>query len=364
MAAMSPRERWLAAMRMQPVDRLPFWPKLSGSYAPAQQPPFDTMDNAEIHRWIGSDQHNGISGCVRNQRTKTAGRDEGDDKTQTTSFETPHGTLTRVSKFDPHSQSWHPVKMPVTCREDIKIMRTFVEDTSPCLDPEGLAKANVDKARIGETSVTSNGVGESPLMEWVEWLAGVENAHFFLLDYQDEVEALFEAMQEVLIKRWQIVAEHSVADLIYMIENTSTTLISPTQYRQYCLPHMQAYAKIANAYDRNLVLHMCGTLKDVLPELATLPVRAFEAFTSAPVGNTSLSEGRAACPDTCLVGGTNATLWLASADQIIAEIEADLGRLPHHRGIVVTSAGVMPPLARPETIKAVCDWVKQFPVKT
>ena len=26
----------------------------------------------------------------------------------------------------------------------------------------------------------------------------------------------------------------------------------------------------------------------------------------------------------------------------------------------VTSAGVMPPGCKPETIKAVCDWVKQY----
>lgn len=63
------------------------------------------------------------------------------------------------------------------------------------------------------------------------------------------------------------------------------------------------------------------------------------------------------------MGGTNAVLWTRPADAIIAEIERDLDVLPHHRGLVVTSAGVMPPLAAPETIKAVGDWVKAHPVK-
>ena len=35
-------------------------------------------------------------------------------------------------------------------------------------------------------------------------------------------------------------------------------------------------------------------------------------------------------------------LWLKPANEIIAKIEQDLDELPHHRGIVVTSAGVMP----------------------
>ena len=29
---MTPKERWLAAIHMKLVDRLPFWPKLDGAY--------------------------------------------------------------------------------------------------------------------------------------------------------------------------------------------------------------------------------------------------------------------------------------------------------------------------------------------
>jgi uroporphyrinogen-III decarboxylase len=112
-----------------------------------------------------------------------------------------------------------------------------------------------------------------------------------------------------------------------------------------------------------MVLHMCGLLEALLPDLATIPVRAFEAFTSPPVANTRLAQGREACPDKCLVGGTNAELWTHDAGRIIAEIERDLNALPHHRGIVVSSAGQMPPPCPPETIKAVCDWVKSYPAR-
>jgi uroporphyrinogen-III decarboxylase len=112
-----------------------------------------------------------------------------------------------------------------------------------------------------------------------------------------------------------------------------------------------------------MVLHVCGHLKALLPDLARIPVRAFEAFTSPTVGNTSLLDGRLGCPNTCLIGGTNAALWMEPADAIIAQIRKDLDVLPHHRGIVVTSAGVMPPACKPETIKKVGDWVKAYPVR-
>jgi len=50
---MTPKERWLAAIHMKPVDRLPFWPKLDGAYPKAQDAPFREMDLDAIHDWKG-----------------------------------------------------------------------------------------------------------------------------------------------------------------------------------------------------------------------------------------------------------------------------------------------------------------------
>jgi uroporphyrinogen-III decarboxylase len=148
-----------------------------------------------------------------------------------------------------------------------------------------------------------------------------------------------------------------------MVENTSTTLISVEQYRKYCFGHIQAYGETMSSAGKRVILHMCGHLKALLDDLAKLPVAGFEAFTSPTLGNTTLLDGRSRCPDKCLIGGTQATLWLKPADEIIVRIKHDLDELPHHRGIVVTSAGVMPPMCPPKKIKTVCDWVHAYPAR-
>lgn len=359
--AMTSKERWLAALRLQPVDRLPFWPKLNGAYPQAQPAPFAGMDCDAIHDWIGSDTHQGIAACAREVRSVTSKEIVQDESVMRTVFHTPYGDMQLVQKFDKPSASWHPVEFPVQTREHIKWMTAFYDDVSVELDEDALATARDAYARIGDRAVTTNAIGESPLMHWVEWLAGIENAHFLLADYRDDVEQLFEAMHRVLLRRTELLCEHAVSDVIYLVENTSTTLISPDQYRTYCVPQVGAYAALTHAAGRILILHMCGHLKAILPDLAGIPAQGFEAFTSPTLGNTTLLDGRSACPNTCLIGGTNAMLWTRPAEDIIAQIEADLGVLPHHRGIVVTSAGVMPPFCRPQTIKQVCDWVKQYP---
>jgi uroporphyrinogen-III decarboxylase len=348
---------------MGPVDRLPFWPKLDAAYPRAQTGAFHNASIAVIHDWIGSDKHTWTAPCFREVQVAASQQVTTKGHVRRTAYRTPYGETEMITRFDEASQAWHPTRFPVQTREDVLLMTAFFEDQDVELDCQALERTEARLAEIGQDGLLCTSMGESPFMRWVEWLAGVEQAHLLLNDYPSEVKALFEAMHRVLLEKVRIVAEHSPVDMLYLTENTSTTLISPGQYRRYCYGHIRAYGQVTQSCGRILALHMCGHLKLLLPMLAELPAQAFEAFTSPPVGNTRLLDGRRICPDKCLIGGTNAVLWTKTADEIIAEIERDLDALPHHRGIAVTSAGVMPPLCPPETIRTVCEWVKRYPAR-
>ena len=360
---MTPRERWLAAVRMKQVDRLPFWPKIGNAYRRAQAAPFRDLTTEELHGWFGSDRHEWLSNCVEETRKHTSVESTTAGGVMRTVYRTPTGTLDTVHQFDASSDSWHPVKFPVSTREEIKRMSAVYEDVSVSLNSDALREAEEQARTMGETAITATSVGTSPLMDWIQAVAGTEQGHLLLADYPDEVSALFSAMHRVMQDRANLLAVDHPADLLYVVENTSTTLISPHQYRAHCRKHIIDYAAATRQTGRCLVLHMCGHLRALLPDLAGIPAHAFEAFTSPPVGNTSLLDGRTACPDRCLIGGTNAVLWTQPAGTIIRQIEQDLDVLPHHRGVVVTSAGVMPPACRPETIREVGEWVRGYQVR-
>ena len=361
--AMTSRERWLAAIHLKPVDRLPFWPKLNASYPPAQEAPFRDMPIDALFEFTGSDPQRGLPGILREKRSRTEERVITEDGARRTLYRTPWGEMRQVLHFDEGSRSWHPVEFPVKTAEDIRRMTGFFEDADWELDADLLGRARAQRDALGESACLAHSVGKSPLMLWVEFLAGVEQAHLLLADHPEEVETLFEAIHRGMLAKARLLAEHSPADLLYMTENTSTTLISPDQYRRYCARHIGECGAVVRDAGRLYALHMCGTLKALLPQLAETPAHVFEAFTSPTLGDTTLLDGRTACPDKCLVGGTNAMLWTRSAPEIIRQIESDLDALPHHRGIIVTSAGVMPPLCKPETIREVCEWVKGYPVR-
>ncbi len=361
---MTCKERWLAALKRKPADRLPFWPKLSNAYSRAQLLPHRAMTVPALHAWIGSDPHVWIAAGIREKRTNTSLEIIRDTPQSTrTLFHTPAGTLTAASVFDEASQAWHPTEFPVKTAEDISRMILFYRDISVELDPEIMTAARRQYEEVGPGAVTASTIGESPFMHWLEFLAGIENGHFLLADCTDEVEELFDAMHRVLLRKATLLAAEHPADVFYMMENTSTTLLSPNQYRRYCFPFLCTYAEILSDAGRPMILHMCGHLKDLLPDLARVPAIAFEAFTSPPVGNTTLADGRKLCPHHALIGGTNAVLWTRPAAEIEATLQRDLDALPHHRGIVLSSAGVMPPLCPPETIKRIAEWVHRYPAR-
>lgn len=360
---MTSRELWLAALRMEPVDRLPFWPKLSASYAPMQREPFRGMDLDALHDWMGSDKLQWAKPCVREVRHRSSNEHETSDSRSVEYYTVGGRSLRLVRHFDESSQAWHPVEHPARSAEDVELLTEFFDDVQFEPDLEQAEQVRSLLCELGDDGITGIGIDESPLMRWVEWLAGVENAHFMLADHTEAVEGLFDAMHRMILRKLDVMLEHCPADMLFMVENTSTTLISPAQFRRYCDGHLRAYAEKAREAGRTMVFHMCGHLKALLPELGALPQAGYEAFTSPPLGNTTLADGRTQMPEKCIIGGTNAVLWTRPAREIIAEIEAHLDALPHHRGLVVTSAGVMTPLAAPETIREVRDWVAAYPAR-
>jgi uroporphyrinogen-III decarboxylase len=108
------------------------------------------------------------------------------------------------------------------------------------------------------------------------------------------------------------------------------------------------------------VHHMCGTLNALLEQIDTLPALANEAYTTRPLGDVSLAEGRRRMPSKALIGGTNATLWMASAERIVEEVAADLDQCPDRRKIFLTSAGVLPPCATFEKSRRVVEALKSL----
>ena len=142
------------------------------------------------------------------------------------------------------------------------------------------------------------------------------------------------------------------------VENTSTTLLSPEIFEKYCWPHLYDYARLIKKYGKNHILHMCGHLKALLPRINQLPSDAIEAYTTPPVGDTTIADRSRWCPTKAVIGGTDATLWLRPLEEISVTLEQSIAQAGSLQGLVLTSAGVMPPRASIEKIRQVREFAK------
>lgn len=353
------KERWLRSIRGEEVDRLVFWPKIfNQSYMQNQIEPYHSMSIQQVHDYIGSDIQSYVPDYIIFQSESSTKEEMNQGNHCIKRFHTKCGSLENILRYDETTDSYHPVKMPVETREDILILTEYFKSITPVVDFDRLEDARKMHQEFGNRGLTADNISESPFMDFVEWYAGIENAQYLLMDYPDEVEELLAQMQRVNKQITELKVEYSPADVLYFTENTSTTIISPSQFSQYCKPFLTEYADLCNQAGRLLIYHMCGHLKIILKEIDAIPFTGIEALSSPPIGNTTFSDAREIIKNKCLIGGTNCLTWIKSVDEIKNEIQEYLNQLENHRGIILGTGGVIPPQCSPETLKQIREYIQ------
>ena len=145
---------------------------------------------------------------------------------------------------DPATRSWHPVEFPVKTVEDIGRWRWLYKDVRTESNQENLAKGRTLRQNIGQRGVLLSAWGTSPLMHLVEHVIGPVDTHLMLADNLSQMDELIDLMHQDCLRIVGLVAEHSPADFIVSVENTSTTLISPAQFEKYCYGHLCEYGRL------------------------------------------------------------------------------------------------------------------------
>lgn len=359
---MTNRGRVFATFNGEDVDRFPVWLKMANSTWRAAQPePFKSMDAVELLRACGCDA---LVGCgVGAKRTSPHVKEtvESLRGLVRTVVETPDGTLVSERRLDSSGTSWHPTAFMADTPDKLAALRWLYRDTEYSVDENEAAQAAAKQKEYEEADiVTNSGCGPSPVMDMVEHVCGPENTFFFLTDEPELFREVVALMHADRMRMLAALMPHVAADTFWISENTSTSLISPSIFREFCMGHLADYARLAMEHGTIPVHHMCGTLNALLEMIDELPAPVNEAYTTRPLGDVSLAEGRKRMPSKALMGGTNATLWLKPPEAIVAEVAQDIAQCPDRRKIFLTSAGVLPPPVTFEKAKEVVEGFKRL----
>jgi len=361
-SAMTSRERMLATLKKEPVDRFPVWLKMANSAWRSLQPePYRSMDGTQLLRDCGCDI---ISGCgfgaqASRPHVESSSRREGN--LRKLQIKTPDGILASVDVIDPLTGSSHPSEYLVNNADQLKALRWFHADTSYKAGPDQIENAKAKQRDLAQADmISSSGIGPSPLMHLVQHICGPMNAIYLMADEPALFDEILDIMHQDRLKELKARLDGLTSDTFWLTENTSTTLISPTMFERICVPQLTVYGEMVLEHNIIPVHHMCGTLNALLEAIDGLPAMANEAYTTPPVGDTTLAEGRTRMPSKSLIGGTNASLWLAPAEVIIQAVAADVANCPDRLGIFLTSAGVLPAQVTFEKAKAVVAGFKEL----
>jgi uroporphyrinogen-III decarboxylase len=359
---MTGRERILATLRGDEVDRFPVWLKMANrTWRSCQPEPYRSMSDVDLLEATGCDLLLGCGVRPRIERPHVTRTTERNGFKRTTVMETPDGCLTEVTSIDPVTGSTHPSRYPVNTAGELRMFRWVYEDIGFHIDEKDTAESRARQKELDAAgAVTMTGIHPSPVMHLVEHVCGLETAIYLMADEPELFREVVDLMHRAQLREMRALLPHVVADTFWLTENTSTTLISPGMFREFCLGHLTEYGNLILEHGIIPVHHMCGTLNALLEMIDGLPAVANEAFTTRPLGDVSLAEGRSRMPSKTLIGGTNATLWLEPVEAIVETVRRDLDACWDRRKIFLTSAGVLPPPVSFEKARAVVEEFKRL----
>lgn len=334
--AMSSRERLVAALHQRPVDRVPFDPRVW--YARSGDAAFDRMTALEKAAFLecdlllkvpyDQDQYHVRRFTPGVEIVERKGTEE-----HAILYRTPDGELVRRDCY--RLGTWHPVEYPVKSVEDLKAMRHVYRSSRYRVDPATMADLQRIVESCGDAALPVTGYVTSPYMELVERIVGLENLVWLLQDQLPLVEELMELMHQDQLRKLEALLPHTRIQYVFSMENTTIDLAPPDFFRRYCLPHLTEYGRLIGRHGKFHLLHMCGKIKRLLPDIDRIPALAIDAFSPPPTGDTTFRDGVTGCPSKALLGGTNMTWWLNPERQVAQMIRESLACAGRQVGLVL-----------------------------
>jgi hypothetical protein len=377
---MTPRERILAALNFQPVDRIPFVPLIE-PFTLMDMPDeikgermgggFDPLRAARAGKALGCDmilRHVGVTKDNRNaaphlqslgcfESPVKASLDFKED-TLIETISTPVGTISGRWRFTDRVGSIpHSVRHCVTNHEELEIFHYAVEHLAkdpPPLDTEEFFKI---ETAVGEDGLSTASISNSPLMFLIEMAWGLENTYFLLQDYPEEVEDILDKLHRSLINQVKAMAD-GPANVVIQYENTSSTLLSPTVFRKYCLPYQNEYARILADAGKIFLIHMCGKINAFKQDISEASFNGVIDIAPPPTGDFPLDTAAKSLPGKIVVGGIDPTTFISEDSGFVrSEVSGLIDRIKPFKGIMLGSADVTPRGARVENFRLIRELI-------
>jgi len=315
---MEAKERIVAALEGQPVDRLPFCPFLAyvwESFPKAVQ----EAGQLAFHHRVGADPLWRGAPCPARAVTPSEMRTESFEEhgRAVTLIRTPVGSLRMASQRSEAGGTHFLVEHPLKTEADYHVQMWIEEHTRIVPDPEPVACHFAGDGREGLSLGMLIPRCKSAYQTLVEHLAGTEELVYAQVDFPETVDALLAVMMARDLEAVRIAAE---SDYAYFItwEDSSTQNYSPDAYRRFIGQEIAPWCDLLRGNGKQYIQHACGHLRALIEPMKQSGILAIESLSPRPTGDVTLAEARAiGGPGLGIIGGIEPTTFLRLSPEVL-----------------------------------------------
>jgi hypothetical protein len=216
-------------------------------------------------------------------------------------IETPRGALTETWTWLADSFAEAPTEHLVKSSADLPAYRYMFENTR--FEPD-FAFAEKRARQVGEAGVVLCYLPKSPFMQLVALDAGIAAVAEIQADAPGELEETLAAVRAAHDRAARIAVD-SPAEILMIPENLSSEVVGPRFYELYMRDCHQAWCREIAAAGKFSCVHLDGTLRGLLRQVAGAGFTFIEAMTPAPVGDLEVERWAEWCGAT----GKRTVFW-------------------------------------------------------
>jgi len=274
-------------------------------------------------------------------------------------YSTPVGSITAVRKFIPKSVSSPYVKYAVATRQDLKVLQYLYKNQE--FKPDYSLQYERLKNWKGIGFVSSL-PPRTPFQRLIVVWAGVVNTIKLMIREPEELEETIQVMSEADDPIYEAICE-SPAPGVYFGENITSEVISPRIFKKYHAPYYKKRAEQLHAAKKFIYVHIDGTLKGVLPLMASTGVDCAQSVTPAPVGDVSVKKLREIAGPKIILWGGLPGVYFSSLypEKSLHHIALDVIKyhLEGHK-FIMGVADQVPPDGDIKRVKMITDLVEKY----
>lgn len=339
---MTSRERLLAAIRCEPVDRVPFAVRFWGSprheratwEGERERLAFYARHEWDAHldAWCFVRPAPDVVGEVRHERD-----DRGAVLHQV--WHTPAGEIherLRVTDDWPEARAatqcvgllhdFRPpryVEVPFKTEEDLNAL-PYLLPVENAIDDDGFTCRFRELRELAVEFGVPVFADVRSGLDWLVWLFGAEQAVLRALDAPDMIRRLLDHVAAAYRRRIGFLLELGIDGVIRSGWYESADLWSPELYRALVLPTLEEEIRMTEAAGVPLVYLMDSGVPPLLPDLDRLRFHCLAGVDPATAGGTDLAEIRRRLPGKSIWGGISGPLHLGRGTP--AEVEQAVTR--------------------------------------